>query len=141
MPYYFSPNIGGYTNNPYMLNNSQQMQTQQYQAQQPQQQIQQTSQQPTSGLNWVQGEAGAKSFLVAPNTTVMLMDLESEVFYIKASDASGMQMMQFLASNKGKNPRDEVNKMLQSGQLSQSQFNEFWNKAQSMMGMFGGLFK
>lgn len=43
-----------------------------------------------SGLIWVQGEAGAKSYLVAPNTTVMLMDSESEKFFIKSSDASGM---------------------------------------------------
>ena len=43
-----------------------------------------------SGLIWVQGEAGAKSYLVAPNTTVMLMDSENDVFYLKSSDASGM---------------------------------------------------
>lgn len=51
------------------------------------------------------------------------------------------QMMQFMAQNKGKNPRDEVNRMLQSGQITQNQFNEFWNKAQSMKSMFGGIFK
>lgn len=41
---------------------------------------------------WVQGEAGAKSYLVAPNTTVLLMDSESQHFYLKSSDASGMPM-------------------------------------------------
>ena len=41
---------------------------------------------------WVQGEAGAKSFLVAPGQTVQLMDSESEVFYIKATDQSGMPL-------------------------------------------------
>lgn len=41
---------------------------------------------------WVQGEAGAKSFLVAPGQTVQLMDSEAEVFYIKASDASGVPL-------------------------------------------------
>lgn len=45
-----------------------------------------------SGLVWVQGEAGAKSFLVAPGTTVMLMDSESPVFYLKSADQSGMPM-------------------------------------------------
>lgn len=44
------------------------------------------------GLTWVQGEAGAKSYLVAPNTTVMLMDSENDVFYLKSTDASGMPM-------------------------------------------------
>ncbi len=45
-----------------------------------------------NGLVWVQGEAGAKSFLVAPGTTVMLMDSESPVFYLKSADQSGMPM-------------------------------------------------
>ncbi len=43
-----------------------------------------------SGLIWVQGEAGAKSYLVAPNSTVMLMDSEGSRFYIKSTDGSGM---------------------------------------------------
>lgn len=47
-------------------------------------------QQNNNGLIWVQGEAGAKSYLVAPNTTVMLMDSESQRFFLKSSDASGM---------------------------------------------------
>ena len=46
----------------------------------------------TGNINWVQGEAGAKSFLVAPGQSVLLMDSESNVFYIKSSDASGMPM-------------------------------------------------
>lgn len=46
----------------------------------------------SNGLTWVQGETGAKSYLVAPNTTVMLMDSENDVFYLKSTDASGMPM-------------------------------------------------
>lgn len=42
------------------------------------------------GLLWVQGEAGAKSYLVAPNTTVLLMDSEAQRFYLKSTDGSGM---------------------------------------------------
>lgn len=41
---------------------------------------------------WVQGEAGAKSFLVAPGQSLILMDSESEVFYIKSTDASGVPL-------------------------------------------------
>ena len=47
---------------------------------------------PTNSLIWVQGEAGAKSYLVAPNATVMLMDSEGERFYLKSADASGMPL-------------------------------------------------
>ena len=42
------------------------------------------------GLLCVQGEAGAKSYLVAPNSTVLLMDSETQRFYLKSTDGSGM---------------------------------------------------
>lgn len=44
------------------------------------------------GINWVQGEAGARSILVGPGQKVVLMDSETNVFYIKASDMSGMPL-------------------------------------------------
>lgn len=46
--------------------------------------------QTNQGLLWVQGEAGAKSYLVAPNTTVLLMDSEGSRFYLKSTDNAGM---------------------------------------------------
>ena len=49
-----------------------------------------------SGPIWVQGEAGAKSFLVAPNTTVALWDSEAQVIYLKSADASGMPSMRVI---------------------------------------------
>lgn len=45
---------------------------------------------------WVQGEAGAKSYLVAPNNTVQLWDSENQVIYLKSADASGMPSMKIL---------------------------------------------
>ena len=48
--------------------------------------------QQSSGINWVQGEAGAKSYAIAPGQHVLLMDSENNVFYIKSSDGSGMPM-------------------------------------------------
>jgi hypothetical protein len=59
-------------------------------------QMQQQQSQQQSGLTWVQGEAGAKSFLVAPNTTVDLWDSEAQVIYLKSADASGMPSMKIL---------------------------------------------
>ena len=55
----------------------------------PQQQMQQQPQN-VGGPIWVSGEAGAKAFLVAPNTTVQLWDSENPVIYLKSADASGM---------------------------------------------------
>lgn len=48
-------------------------------------------QQPTStGMVWVQGLEGAKAYPVASGNSVLLMDSEESVFYIKTSDQSGM---------------------------------------------------
>lgn len=46
-----------------------------------------------NGIIWVQGEAGAKSYMVAPGNAVMLMDSESSTFYLKTVDPSGMPSM------------------------------------------------
>ena len=48
------------------------------------------------GIIWVQGEAGAKSFMVAPNTTVQLWDSERQTIYLKSADASGMPTTKIL---------------------------------------------
>ena len=52
-----------------------------YQMQQQTQvpQVPQTNQ----GILWVQGEAGAKSYLVAPSTSILLMDSENEYFTLR----------------------------------------------------------
>ena len=42
------------------------------------------------GLLWVSGEVGAKSYLVAPNSTVLLMDSDTQRFYLKSADNAGM---------------------------------------------------
>jgi hypothetical protein len=57
----------------------------------PQPQYRPQQQQPVAnGIIWVQGLAGAKSYLLAPGQTAMLMDSENPVFYIKSADQSGM---------------------------------------------------
>ena len=43
-------------------------------------------------LIWVQGIEAAKSYMVAPSATVLLMDSEAQRFYLKSSDTSGMPM-------------------------------------------------
>lgn len=53
-------------------------------------------QQANTGPLWVQGEAGAKSYLVAPNNTVVLFDSESQTIFLKSADASGMPTMKVL---------------------------------------------
>lgn len=52
--------------------------------------------QPSNGIIWVQGLAGAKSYLVSPNTTVQLWDSERQTIYLKSADASGMPSIKTL---------------------------------------------
>lgn len=47
----------------------------------------------STGLNWVQGEAGAKSWFVNPGATVLLMDSENQRFYLKSADMTGVPAM------------------------------------------------
>ena len=75
--------------NPYFpasYNPFQQAAIQQYQqAIQPQQQS-------SGGLLWVQGIEGAKSHSVGPGQSALLMDSESNSFFIKSADTSGMPL-------------------------------------------------
>lgn len=50
----------------------------------------------TNNLTWVTGETGAKSYLVAPNSTATLWDSEAQTIYLKSADASGMPSMKIL---------------------------------------------
>ena len=70
-----------------------------YQAPMPQQMPQMMPQSvPSTGndMIWVQGEAGAKAYLLAPNATVVLWDTESPTIYVKTTDPSGKPIMRIL---------------------------------------------
>ena len=76
-------NYGGSYYNPYINTASQPVP--QVQVPQPQ-----TVQQQSSSIIWVQGEAGAKAYPVGAGNSVLLMDTEDSVMYIKTVDVSGM---------------------------------------------------
>ena len=60
------------------------------------QQSQAPPQNQQGGLIWVQGEAAAKSYMVAPGNTVQLWDSEEKVIYLKSADPSGLPSMKVL---------------------------------------------
>jgi hypothetical protein len=65
--------------------------------QQPYQMMPQQQTQPQgNGMIWVQGEAAAKSWAVAPGATVILWDSENPFIYIKSADPSGIPSMRTL---------------------------------------------
>ena len=48
------------------------------------------------------------------------------------------QFQQFMSQMQGKNPREEINKLLQSGQISQQQLNQAQQMAHQMSGILKG---
>lgn len=47
------------------------------------------------------------------------------------------QFQKFMNDMRGKDPNAEINRLLQSGQISQEQLNQAQQMAHQMMGMFG----
>ena len=80
----------------------------------------QPMQQQSSQIIWVSGEAGAKSYLVAPGNTVMLLDAENSVFYLKSADASGMPLPLRIFDYK---ERSVMPQQVVGGSVSAEQFN------------------
>ena len=49
-------------------------------------------QQTTTNIIWVQGESAAKAYPVMPGQSMILMDSEATLMYIKSTDQSGMPL-------------------------------------------------
>ena len=98
-------------------------------------QMPQAQQQQSNGIIWVSGEAGAKAFMVAPNTTVQLWDSEDQVIYLKSADASGMPTMKVLdytirqAGNQQAAPS-----LMQSDYVTRDELSAFEEKIKKMIG-------
>ena len=96
-PGYYQGNGNGYPQqNPYYQTaiNTQQYSGGGMQPAAPMAQMQQpmSQQSASSGINWVQGRAGANSFYVAPGQSALLMDSEDSVLYVKSVDMTGRPM-------------------------------------------------
>lgn len=86
--------------------------------------------QSNGSIIWVQGEAGAKSYLVAPNNTVQLWDSENQVIYLKSADASGMPSMKILDYKIRKSSQPVQNQVVNANQdfITREELNAFENK-------------
>lgn len=71
-------------------------QQQQYQTATPQYQQNPNILQNNSGMIWVQGESGARAYMLPNNTTLPLWDSEAQVIYIKSVDSNGKPTMTIL---------------------------------------------
>lgn len=84
----------------------------------------QQNRQDSNGLIWVQGEAGAKSWFVAPGATVLLMDSEAQRFYLKSADVNGVPAMRtFEYSEVGSQKQQDTSQ--QANYVTVNAFNEF----------------
>lgn len=88
--------------------------------------IQPTRNNAQNSILWVQGEAGAKAYPVAPNQTVQLWDSESQVIYLKSADGSGMPSMKILDYTiRDSQPAvSPVQKLDMSGYVTREEFEE-----------------
>lgn len=51
------------------------------------------------------------------------------------------QFSKFMSEMQGKNPTEEINKLLRSGKISQQQLNQVQQKAQQMQNLFAPFFR
>ena len=133
-----------FPNYPYGYNYPQptQQMPQSYGVNQTAQPVQQTGQ---SGIIWVQGEAGAKSYMVPPGSTVQLWDSEAQVIYVKSADASGMPSMKIIdykirdntapIGRSGSQERGYATK--EDVQMLQKELDQLRMHMEEMMGMEG----
>lgn len=68
--------------------------------------------------------------------------MSSPIFNAMGGNRGGNMMQQFqrfMREMKGKNPQEEVNKLLQSGKINQQQLNQAQQMAQQFQHMFSGI--
>ena len=133
-----NPYMGGYNYGQYynplqpQMDRLAQMQAQ-YQQQQPQ--VPQTNQ----GILWVQGEAGAKSYLVAPNTSVLLLDSENSQFYIKTTDQAGMPTLRTFVyqevTEAPQNAQKQPETDLDDKYVTRQEYNDLRDKYEELYGL------
>lgn len=69
----------------------------------PAQQMPYQTQQQSNSIIWVQGENAAKAYPVSAGQSVLLMDSENSLMYIKSTDQSGMPLPLRIFEYKEKN--------------------------------------
>ena len=99
-------------------------------------QVPQTNQ----GILWVQGEAGAKSYLVAPNTSVLLMDSEESRFFIKTTDNAGMPTLRTfeyreVTAGAAPAPQKQPEMNMDDKYVTRQEYNELRGKYEELYGL------
>ena len=88
----------------------------------------------------MQGEAGAKSYLVAPNTSVLLMDSEESRFFIKTTDNAGMPTLrtfeyQEVTAGAAPAPQKQPEINMDDKYVTRQEYNDLRGKYEELYGM------
>ncbi len=114
-----------------------------YMAQQ-QPQMQQVPQQQTvtnTGIQWVQGIEGAKSYQVQPGTSAILMDSESPTFFIKSANAAGMPELHSYAFQEVHEGKGQVISQPPANYVSQQDFMALKNQFEEFQSQVAEMFR
>jgi hypothetical protein len=107
---------------------------------QPQYYNPQPQQPQTSGIIWVQGEVGARSYLVSPNTKVALWDSEAPIIYIKTSDQNGVPSMRIIDyTYRDAAPQQSQNQNNQNTYVTADEFTTLRDEVNRLKDIVGGL--
>ena len=85
-------------------------------------------QQQSSGITWVQGENSAKSYPVAAGQSILLMDSESPVMYIKSTDQSGVPLPLRVFDYKERSNSSSNAHEQKTDYISRNEFDAFRNE-------------
>lgn len=99
-----------------------------YQQQYMPQMINNNQQQQNDGITWVQGENSAKSYPVAAGRSVLLMDSESPVMYIKSTDQSGVPLPLRIFDYKERSQSTSNAHEQKTDYISRNEFDAFRNE-------------
>lgn len=79
----------------------------------------------SNGIIWVQGEVGAKAYPVAPGNTLLLMDSDDQLFYVKTTDYNGVpQPLKVYEYKERIISAPEENKVNLEGYVTKAEFDE-----------------
>lgn len=99
-----------------------------YQQQYMPQMINNNQAQQNDGITWVQGENSAKSYPVAAGRSVLLMDSESPVMYIKSTDQSGVPLPLRIFDYKERSQSTSNAHKQKTDYISRNEFDAFRNE-------------
>lgn len=92
--------------------------------------------QQNNGITWVQGENSAKSYPVAAGQSILLMDSESPVMYIKSTDQSGVPLPLRIFDYKERSQSTSNAQEQKTDYISRKEFNAFRNEIREQLEHF-----